>query len=324
MRSIRYRFGAVLAALFALTAAVTACGGGQTSAPGTLRLGWVVDPCWAQVPVARDLGLFDKAGVRVEILPFPTGAAALEALAGGAVDIATGGDVPTAAAAIKNPALRVVADGARWNGGRFVARRSAGIRSIADLAGRRVAVPLGSSAHFFATEFLAEAGVAAELVETGPAEIVTAVSTGSVDAVAVFQPALAKAVAALGADAIELQGRDKYNQHSLYLATANAVEGKSAEIRAFLSALRLADAPLTNREPAALAAVAAATGLDQALIGGVAGEFEFRTELGPELAPDLADRARWAQGIGRIPADVTVPDYGALVVPGPLNGADHG
>ncbi|TQM33215.1 ABC transporter substrate-binding protein [Nocardia bhagyanarayanae] len=324
MRSIRYRLGAVLAAVFALAATVTACGGGQASAPGTLRLGWVVDPCWSQVPVARDLGLFDKAGVRVEILPFPTGAAALEALAGGAVDIANGGDVPTAAAAIKNPALRVVADGARWDGGRFVARRSAGIDEIADLAGRRIAVPLGSSAHFFATRFLAEAGITAELVQTGPAEIVAAVSTGSVDAVAVFQPALAKVVAALGADAVELQGRDKYNQHSLYLATASTVESKSAEIKALLSALRLADAPLTNREPAALAAVAAATGLEQGLIGGVASEFEFRTELGPELAGDLADRARWAKSIGRIPVDATIPDYGALVAPGPLNGAANG
>ena len=71
------------------------------------------------------------------------------------------------------------------------------LNSIADLAGRRIAVPLGSSAHYFATRFLAEADVDAELIQTGPAEIVTAITNRDVDAVAVFQPALAKVVAAL-------------------------------------------------------------------------------------------------------------------------------
>ncbi|BBY44275.1 hypothetical protein [Mycolicibacterium celeriflavum] len=84
--------------------------------------------------------------------------------------------------------------------------------------------------------------------------------------------------------------------------------------------MKKADAPLTNREPAALAAVAEATGLDEQLVEAVAGEFQFHTALGPELAGDLADRARWAQSIGRVPADARIPDYDALIVRAPLDG----
>lgn len=304
-----------LAAIFVVALAVLAgvsCTSSKDSGD-TLTLGWVVDPSWAQVPVANELDYFKQNGVNVKIVPFPTGAAALEALAGGAVDIANGGDVPTSAAVLKNPHLRVVADGAIWPEGRFVARRSAGIDSIASLNGRKIAVPLGSSAHYFASRFLAEANVNADLVQTGPAEIVTAIANHNVDVVAVFQPALAKAVQALGSDAVELQGKQKYNQHSLYLANEEVLASKKSAIGKFVAAIRNADAPLTGKNPEALAAVAKAIGLDQNLINQVSAEFIYNTHLGPELAGDLADRARWAQSIGRVPTDQRIPDYQTVI-----------
>ena len=303
-------------ALAALTVlGIAGCSNSDTAknAGESLTLAWVVDPSWAQVPVANDLGYFTKNGVNVKIVPFPTGAAALEALAGGAVDIANGGDVPTSAAALKNPHLRVFADGAIWPEGRFVARRSAGVDSIAALAGRKVAVPLGSSAHYFASKFLAEANVKADLIQTGPAEIVTAITNHNVDAVAVFQPALAKVVQALGSDAVELQGTQKYQQHSLYLANEDVLSSKKSAVTKFVAAIRDADAPLTDQNPQALTAVAKATGLDEKLVKDVVAEFIYKVHLGPELAADLADRAKWAQNIGRIPPDVHIPDYQSVI-----------
>ena len=307
--NVHQKMAAIVVAALAVLGVVSCSSSGSKDSADALTLAWVVDPSWAQVPVANDLGYFKQHGVNVKIVPFPTGAAALEALAGGAVDVANGGDVPTSAAALKNPHLRVFADGAIWPEGRFVARRSAGINSIADLAGRKIAVPLGSSAHYFASRFLTEANVKADLVQTGPAEIVTAISNHNVDAIAVFQPALAKAVAALGSDAIELQGGQKYRQHSLYLANEDVLVAKKQAVGKFVAAIRNADAPLSSKDPAALAALAKATGLDNNLINQVSSEFIYQTHLGPELAGDLADRARWAQSIGRIPADQHIPDY---------------
>lgn len=307
------KLSVVIATALVSLGVVVGCGRGETSAE-SLTVGWVVDPSWAQVPVARDLGYFTQKNVDVKIVPFPTGAAALEALAGGAVDIANGGDVPTSAAVLKNPRIRVIADGSRWPEGRFVARRSAGINSIADLAGRKIAVPLGSSAHFFASKFLADAHIEANLVHTGPAEIVTAIANRDVDAIAVFQPALSKAVDALGGDVVELQGTQKYDQHSLFLADSDAIESKKPAVSRFVAAVTQADGPLTERKPEALAAVSKAVGLDPKLIGVVTAEFVYKTGIGAELAPDLADRARWAQSIGRIPADQKLPDYQSVIV----------
>jgi len=315
------KFSATVVAACILIAGVGCSGNSTKDDADTLTLGWVVDPSWAQVPVANDLGYFKSRGVDVKVVPFPTGAAALEALNGGAVDVANGGDVPTSAAALKNPHLRVFADGAIWPDGRFVARRSAGIDSIPSLAGRKIAVPLGSSAHYFATKFLAESNVNAELIQTGPAEIVTAIVNHDVDAIAVFQPSLTKAVQALGGDAITLQGTQKYHQHSLYLANDTTLQAKKPAVGKFVSAIHDADAPLTDKKPEALAAVAKAIGLEQNLINEVTSEFIYRTHLGPELAADLADRARWAQGIGRIPANQVIPNYQSVIVDSFLGGA---
>lgn len=325
MTAYRLRCIAVLSAIaLALSCATSGCGG--SSGTGELTVAWVVDPCWSQVPVAEELGYFTASGAKVKVIPFPTGAAALEALVGGAVDVANGGDVPTAAAAVKNTRLRIIADGSRWDGGRFVARKSAGVRGIADLAGRRIAVPLGSSAHYFASKFLSQAGVPADainaqLIQTGPGEIPSAIANHDVNVVAVFQPALAKAVDELRGDSVELQGSPKYNQHSLYLANENTLAAKKSEISRFLAAIRRTDGPLSGRDPSAVSAVARAMKLDGRLVTGVLREFVFRTELGPELPTDLADRARWAQSLGRIPAQAAVPDYGSMIDPAPLQGA---
>lgn len=317
----------LIAAVLLAVAVVAGCGGTETTetaavgqgdggaeSVGALTVGWVIDPSWSQVPVAEELNYFDDLGVDVTVVPFPTGAEALEALTGGAVDVATAGDVPTSAAILKNPDIRVIADDARWPEGRFVARKSAGIESIDDLAGRKIAVPLGSSAHYFAAKFLDEAGVEAELVQVGPAEMVTVISRGDVDAVAVFQTALARVAAELGDDRVELQGEDPYEQHSLYLTQAATIESKGPALTAFVEAIRMADAPLTEGDDDALAALAKATTLEPELLRPVVEEFVFETELGDELAADLLDRAEWAKGIGRIDATAQLPDYHDYIV----------
>ncbi|RAV10638.1 hypothetical protein DQP55_15165 [Mycolicibacterium sp. GF69] len=117
-----------------------------------------------------------------------------------------------------------------------------------------------------------------------------------------------------------MQGSEKYNQHSLYLTDAETLSTRQDALSRFLAAVKKADAPLSDRDPEALAAVAGATGLDQQLVDEVAAEFEFSTQLGPELPGDLADRARWAQSVGRVPQDAQIPDYSTLIVSAPLDG----
>ncbi|MGV9678304.1 ABC transporter substrate-binding protein [Nocardia sp. NPDC003482] len=302
---------AAVAAFLALLLPLTACTA-DTSEPGTLTVGFVVDPSWAQIPVAQQGGYFDKHGLKVKVVNFSTGVEALQALAAHQVDVTTAADVPTSAALTRSPGLRVVGDGSRWQGSRVVARRSAGIGRVEDLAGRTIGTPLGTSAAYFASNTLSHSAVTAKLVQVAPSATVTAATQRNVDAIAIFQPYQAQVIAALGDDAIALGG-DAYNQHSLYLASDTAVAGKKSELSSFFAALNEAGGQLTARSEAAVAAVAAATQLPADLVGKILGEFDFTLQLRPDLAQTLAAQGDWAKGQGSIDGSVRLPDYGTFL-----------
>ncbi|MEU1521363.1 ABC transporter substrate-binding protein [Nocardia rhamnosiphila] len=311
---MKIRLGRLLAATLtavALSLSVVACGDSGGDAD-TLTVGFVVDPSWAQIPVAVDGGYFDKHGVKVQVVNFPSGIEALQAVSAGQVDIATAADVPTSAVLTRSPSLRVVGDGARWEGSRIVARRSAGIQRVEDLAGKSIGTPLGTSAAYFAADTLAQHAVAANLVQVSPSATVTAATQRNVDAVSIFQPYQAQVVQALGADAVELAG-GSYSQHSLYLATQAAIAAKSPALTSFFAALDDAGAELEKISDTAVAAVATATQLDSGLLRAVLSQFDFTLQLDPDLAPKLTELGTWAGTQGSIAAGTRLPDYAGLL-----------
>ncbi|MEV0335732.1 ABC transporter substrate-binding protein [Nocardia sp. NPDC050717] len=304
----------IAAALTATTLAVTgaACGAADADDPTTLTVGFVVDPSWAQIPVADKVGHFGRHNVTVKVVNFPSGIEALQAVAAGQLDIATAADVPSAAVLTKSPTLRVVGDGARWEGSRIVARRSAGIDSVEDLAGKAIGTPIGTSAAYFVANTLAHRGIDANLVQVAPSATVTAATQRNVDAVSIFQPYQAQVVQALGADAIELTG-GTYHQHSLYLASQHAVTTKSAALSSFFAALDDAGRDLKSLSEPALSAVAAATQLQPDLLRTVLPQFDFTLQLTPDLAAGLDELGRWAKTQGKIPAETELPNYATFL-----------
>ncbi|WP_232235983.1 ABC transporter substrate-binding protein [Nocardia sp. BMG51109] len=299
-------------ALIILSASAVACATPDNSDPKTLTVGFVVDPSWAQIPVAEREGYFDKHGVKVKVVAFPSGIEALQALAAHQLDVTTAADVPTAATLTRSPSLRVIGDGSRWQGSRIVARRSAGITSTENLAGRSIGTPLGTSAAYFASNALSDSKIDAKLTQVAPQAMVTAATQHNVDAVSIFQPYQAQVVAALGGDAVELSG-GTYNQHSLYLTTDTSAARKSEALTAFLAALGDAGTQLTQRSAPAVSAVAEATQLDPGLLEKILPEFDFTMQLPPDLPDTLTTLANWGKTQGSIESSTQLPNYGDLI-----------
>jgi NitT/TauT family transport system substrate-binding protein len=305
--SLRRLLAAALTSV-TLAASITACAGSQTTDANALTVGFVVDPSWAQIPVAADTGLFTKHGVNVKVVNFQSGVEALQAASAGQVDITTAADVPTSAVLTRTPTLRVVADGSRWEGSRIVARRSAGIATIQDLAGKSIGTPLGTSAAYFISNALAQDNINAKLVQVSPSAMVTAATQRNVDAVSIFQPYQAQVIQSLNTDAVELTG-GTYSQHSLYLATQQAVSAKGKAITAFLGALDEAGTALSQKNGAATDAVAKATQLDPELLRTVLAEFDFTLQLNPDLAQKLTQLGEWAKTQGSVEPSTQLPNY---------------
>jgi len=117
----------------------------QADQPAEVRLGYFPNLTHAQAVLGVFSGDFQRAlGPDTQLVPekFNAGPALVSALLAGDVDVAYVGPGPalTAWAQTNGQVIRVVA-GAAANGVVIVARQGSGIKTLADLAGKRIATP---------------------------------------------------------------------------------------------------------------------------------------------------------------------------------------
>lgn len=166
-----------------------ACAAG-TSDGERFVLGYSAWPGWFPWEVAQEQGLFRANGVEVELRYFDNYTASLEALAAGEIDANSQTLNDTVASISSGAAQTVVLVNDNSTGNDMIIAR-AGVRSLADLRGRRVAVEQGTVDHYLLLLALAEVDLAqadVELVPLATADAVAAFTAGEVDAVGAFAP----------------------------------------------------------------------------------------------------------------------------------------
>ena len=138
----------------------------------------------------------------------------------GQADVALNSETQALRATAGNPDLRFIFTVAQCPY-RIVARRSAGIRSLADLRAKRVGTQLESSAAFFLESMLRTAGLGPDDVVSVPFMAHTdapisllpeRLKSGELDAVALWEPQVQRAKLAVGDDAIEFRDPEVYTE----------------------------------------------------------------------------------------------------------------
>ena len=207
-----------------------------------------------------------------------------------AADLATNAETQALRQSVDHPELRViltVAEGFY----RVVARRSSGVREVADLRGKRIATAPSTSSAYYLYKTLATAGLTPADVTIVPlsplSKMPPALAAHEIDALTIWEPEIERAADLVGADAIEFQDRGVYRELFGLYATAPSLANpaKRAEIVAFVRALLRASARIRERPSDAWPLVATTTGYDAALIEKV-----WQHEGYPgTLASDLLD-----------------------------------
>ncbi|HNX13457.1 MAG TPA: aliphatic sulfonate ABC transporter substrate-binding protein [Oscillospiraceae bacterium] len=141
---------------------------------------------------------FEQAlkGCTVEYKSFNAGPAEIEAIFAGEVDIGYIGPVPAINGFVRSGGDVVIISGAANGGAVLVARADANITSVADLAGKKVAVPqLGNTQHLSLLQLLSENGLATtsaggtvDLYAIENSEIKSMMQSGGIDAALVPEP----------------------------------------------------------------------------------------------------------------------------------------
>jgi NitT/TauT family transport system substrate-binding protein len=133
------------------------------AAAGGLRLGYIAkDLHQLALHVAVKEGYFEKAGlvegVNLSLRPYPNGVAIMQAFSAGELDAAYLGAAPALLKSVNDRVPIAVVGGANQEGSALVVR--AGIESVDDLAGLRVAVPqVGTVQHVLLLELLERHGL---------------------------------------------------------------------------------------------------------------------------------------------------------------------
>jgi NitT/TauT family transport system substrate-binding protein len=163
----------------------------------TIAIGGAACLCYLPTVLAKQLGEFEKAGINVEMVDFRGGSQALTAVLGGSADIVSGYFDHCVNLAAKNQLMQSIVVYDRYPGFALVVspKQTGTIKSIKDLAGKRIGVSApGSSTDYFLKFMLKKNGVdpnGVGIIGVGlGATAVAAMEQGSVDAAIMLDPAI--------------------------------------------------------------------------------------------------------------------------------------
>lgn len=177
--------------------------------------------------LAAITGVFANAPYKVKFARFTYGPPLIQAAASGDIDLGAVGDVPPITGAAKEYGFKIVAVERSLTPTQPVENilvpKGSSITSLAQLKGKRIAVPQGSSAHGLVLNALKSVGLTPKDVQLdflSPAAGATAFATGKVDAWAIWNPQ--SAIAVSNGARILAKGLPPIDQTSSYYVASDA------------------------------------------------------------------------------------------------------
>jgi taurine transport system substrate-binding protein len=191
MRKARW-FGAA-----AFVVALGVVGAWAQAKPEQVTIGYQVIPN-AEI-VGKQLGWFEKAlGVKISWKQFDSGRDVNTAMAAGSIDLGLVGTSPAAAGVARGIPYEIVwIHDLEGENESLVAKKGKGIKSVADLVGKKVAAPFGSTTHYSLLGALKLASVdpaKVRILDMQPPDMLAAWQRGDIDAGYVWEPTLKKMV----------------------------------------------------------------------------------------------------------------------------------
>ncbi|VAW20290.1 hypothetical protein MNBD_ALPHA12-141 [hydrothermal vent metagenome] len=294
----------------------------------TVTIGLFGNPTPMQVAVADQK--FEKAtGWNIEWRKFASGTDVIAAMAAGDIDVAELGSSPLAIAASQGVDLQLfMLAQVIGKAESLIVRNGSGINKLADIKGKRIAVPVGSTAHFSLMGAIQKAGLSEKdvtIINMPPDQIAAAWQQDAIDGAFIWQPVqseiLKTGTLLVGGDETAKWGFPTFD--GWVVNTEFAARNADAMV-AFAKVMDEANrAYLDNpgawtSDSAPVKAIAAQTGADVSQIPNILKGFAFiplseqvsDTWLG-SAAATMQATAEFLKAAGRI--DNTADDYSAFV-----------
>jgi len=294
-----------------------------------LILGIQTAPVAAVPIVAYERGFFKEEGLDVALQEFTAGKFALQALLSGSVDVATPAEVPPTLALLQGHSGKfvIIAQGVKSTDGevRMVVRSDPSSDSPANYftsKKRRIATSFGGGPEFFTYDFLKRYNISpddVELLNLKPEDMPAALASGSVDAVAIFEP-FAYFSENLTKGSVSFRDDALYSELYVFaVSKAFLAKSPSDAPDRILRALIKSERSITEDPEGSKDIVARYTHLDKGVLDAIWGSFDFKVVLDSSLVENMVREADWARETGKVPKNAVLPQVDDFIDPAPLS-----
>lgn len=264
----------VVLAVCLITGMMTGCGKSGTTTTGqksttgkvVVRIGTQEMP--NDEGIAKALEYFkEEMDAEIEIIKFDSGKDVNTALASGSIDFGLEGSCPATLAIAQDLGVELI-----WihevlgSVESLVAREDSGIKTVADLKGKKVATPFASTAHFSVLKALELAGLQSsdvELLDMQPDKIYAAWVNGDIDAAYIWQPTLANLEDAVILTTSAELAKEGYMTTNVEVVRKEFAEANPEIVKAYIRALNKAVKLYQDDETSAVKTVADALKLTE-------------------------------------------------------------
>nr|WP_257572304.1 sulfonate ABC transporter substrate-binding protein [Janthinobacterium sp. UMAB-60] len=296
-----------------MTAGMPAAALAQAKGEVQVRIGYQK---YGTLTLLKGRGTLEKRlaeqGVGVKWTEFPAGPVLLEGLNVGSIDFGTVGEAPPIFAQAAGANLVYVGnEPASPASEAIVVPKGSGLRTLADLKGKKIALNKGSNVHYLLLKALEKAGVAyadIQPVFLPPADARAAFERGSVDAWAIWDPFLAAAEKQLGARVLA-DGKGLVANYQFYLASRTYAEKHPEILRIVLDEVAKVDDWGRNNPDEVATILSAQTGLSKDVVALAASRYAYGVK--PVSVDVIASQQRVADAFSSlklIPKPIVVKD----------------
>lgn len=288
------------------------------------RLAQNLSPISGMAIVAKEKGFFDKHGLDITVSNFTSGKQCLNAVLGGAADIATTAEAPTTAAAMAKQPIAFLAR-MEMSDLKTLTSADSAIKTKADLKGKKIAFTAGTGSEVYTMALLKSAGLTkddVELVNLRPQDMLPALSAGSIDAYDTWEPHIANGKKALGGKAVELDTSGVYAETFNIVVMKDYLAKDPKLVTAFLEALIDAEAWMKAHPEDAITLIADKVGMKREDLAEIWPDYVYHLVLDDRQMAILKAHAEWRLASGNHPPNAVMPDFTEVVDAGPLKAID--
>jgi NitT/TauT family transport system substrate-binding protein len=265
----------------------------------------------ALIYVADEQKFFVNNRVKVAFKDYDTGVAAVEGLLKGEVDVALTMEFVIVGKSLQKQDVLTLATIDKSMIFYIIARVDRGIKTTADLKGKRIGVPRQTITEFYLGRMLELNGMGIQqvtMVDTNASDPAGTIAGGNVDAVVTWEPHVTQIRQQMGNRVIIWSVQSGQMAYWSVVSTPRWIKKHPNLVRQFLNSLAQVEVHIPLHPEEARAIVQKRLKYDDAYIAAIWPQHEFFLSLDQSLVAAMEDEARWMIK-NKLTRERSIPDF---------------